>query len=238
MKALVNSVLGRAGLEIRRLPHLNQQTAAGRRFSMLQYNRINKIIDVGANSGQYARYIRESGYQGAIFSFEPLDGPFSVLQAAAAKDPNWKAFHFALGAESDRLPINVSKNTYSSSFLQVMDRSIEAASGSAFTGTQEAEIKRLDALDLGITGEDRILLKIDAQGFEDKVLVGATGVLPRVFLIECELSTVPLYEEQTLFVEMIKLLESLGFKPVDFEQEFIEPKTGYCLQVNGMFTRT
>jgi FkbM family methyltransferase len=237
MKALVNSILRKAGLEIRRLPHLNQQTPAGRRFSMIQYNRINKIIDVGANSGQYGRYLRESGYQGAILSFEPLDGPFAQLQAAVAKDPNWKAFHFALGAENVRLPIHVSANTYSSSFLQVTGRSVAVAADSAFTGTQDAEIKRLDALDL-LSREDRAFLKIDAQGFEDKVLAGATAVLPQIFLIECELSTVPLYEGQALFLDMVKLLASLGFTPVDFDHEFIEKQTGYCLQVNGTFART
>jgi FkbM family methyltransferase len=237
MKSLLKSALGKAGLELRRLPHSNQQTSAGRRLAMMRHNRIDTVIDVGANSGQYASDLRQAGFDGSILSFEPLDVPFQQLEAAAARDRSWKAFHFAAGSENARIRINVSGNSVSSSFLQVMERSVHAAPGSAFVGVQEAEIRRLDSVENLLKTDARVLLKMDAQGFEDKVLSGATGLLPQVLLIESELSTVRLYDGQLLLRDMLGMLASYGFEAVNFEPEFIEHATGYCLQVDGMFAR-
>lgn len=204
---------------------------------MIRHHGITTVIDAGANSGQYAHYLRESGFEGAIFSFEPLDGPFAELQQSAAKDPRWKTFHCALGAEPALLQINVSGNGASSSFLPITERSTNAVPDTGFVGAQRAEVKRLDEFANLFKPGEKVFLKIDTQGYEDRVLAGAGEILQQVGLIECELSTVPLYEGQLLFLEMIKHLDSLGFRPVNFEPEFIEPETGYCLQVNGIFAR-
>lgn len=204
---------------------------------MIRHLGITTVVDAGANSGQYAHYLRESGFEGTILSFEPLDGPFAELQTSSANDPRWTPFHCGLGAETARLQINISGNGASSSFLPITDRSIKVEPNTGFVGAQPADVKRLDEFAHLFQTNEKILLKIDTQGYEDKVLAGAGELLRQVALIECELSTVPLYEGQLLFMDMIRRLDSLGFRAVNFEPEFIEPQTGYCLQLNGIFAR-
>jgi len=75
--------------------------------------------------------------------------------------------------------------------------------------------------------EEKVLLKIDAQGYEHTVLKGASDRFWQVDLIECELSFVPLYDGQLLFPQMIVLLKGLGFEPVQFVPGFVDSYTGH-----------
>ena len=84
---------------------------------------------------------------------------------------------------------------------------------------------------------DRIYLKIDVQGYEHHVLLGASSILDRVSLIECELSTVILYEGQMLFPEMLELFRKHGFHPVGFDSVYFDEATGHCWQLDAIFAR-
>lgn len=57
----------------------------------------------------------------------------------------------------------------------------------------------------------RVLPKIDTQGYEDRVLTGAQGMLQIVGAIQTELSLVPLYSGQPLFDEMRARIEAMEF---------------------------
>src|SRR5438874_74602 len=56
---------------------------------MLTHHRIDTVMDIGANEGQYARLLREAGYTGRIISFEPLTRAHEQLLRASACDPLW-----------------------------------------------------------------------------------------------------------------------------------------------------
>src|SRR4051812_23319796 len=71
-------------------------------------HRIETVIDVGANAGQFARLLRERiAYQGRIISIEPLPDVFAGLQAKAAGDDNWSVLNMALGDADTVLPLNI-----------------------------------------------------------------------------------------------------------------------------------
>ena len=51
-----------------------------------------------------------------------------------------------------------------------------------------------------------ILLKLDVQGYEDRVLRGAARILPRVHACLLEVCVDPLYVEQATFKDVVTLL--------------------------------
>jgi len=206
---------------------------------MIEHLGVEVVLDVCANVGQYALDLRDTGYKQLIVSFEPLTGAFAVLQARAHSDPHWSVFNMALGAADGEADINISENSASSSLLRMLETHVHYAPASRYVSREHVRVKTLDtAASEVVSSEKRVLLKLDTQGYEHRVLEGATSFLQQVHLIECELSLVPLYEGQYLFLDMISLLDRYGFKPVHFDAGFGDPTTGYCLQVDGIFARS
>lgn len=200
--------------------------------------RIDVVLDVGANEGQYAATIRAAGYRGRIVSFEPLARPFAELARRGAGDPAWECLQLALGAEDGGAQMNVARNSLSSSLLPMGEAHLAAAPESRYVGTERVEVARLDSLALDLLPPAvGVYLKIDVQGFERAVLEGARETLGRTAAIECELSLVPLYEEGPLFPELVGGLESAGFDLVAVEPVFTDPGSGKLLQLDGLFVR-
>ncbi|MDP9054664.1 MAG: FkbM family methyltransferase [Acidobacteriota bacterium] len=237
MKQSLKTAFRHIGVEVTRIN--STATTACRRLTMMRHERIDTVIDVGANVGQYASELRESGYGGDIFSFEPLSQAFADLSKKAHGDANWRLFQTAIGAENGEAEINISRNSFSSSLLPMLETHIQAAPESRYLSTAPVSVRTLDTALQDIPLKDRrALLKIDTQGYEEPVLRGAANSLRQVYLVECELSLVPLYEGQCLFLDMVDKLAVLGFSPVHFEPAFVDEATGYCLQIDGIFARS
>lgn len=208
----------------------------GRRILLIKGNNINKIIDVGANIGQYGIEIRKAGFKGEIISIEPLSEAFLKLKNKAKKDEKWHVYNFALGNLDGSSIINVSKNSVSSSINNIGETHLKAAPESQYIKKEEIFIKKLDSLfnDFYKQG-DIIMLKIDTQGFEKDVLIGADNFLEKVILLQIEMSLTKLYENEVLFDDMIKYLKEKGFKLISLENGFYDKKSGQLFQVDGIF---
>jgi FkbM family methyltransferase len=208
------------------------------RRALIDAERVDVVIDVGANTGQYAEQLRAHGYRGRIVSFEPLSAAFSVLAEAAASADGWVCRRLALGAVDGHVPINVAANSQSSSLLAILDRHTSALRGSSTVATEDVPVARLDSVAAShVTPSERLMLKLDVQGFEDRVLEGASRTLERVRVVECELSLVPLYEGQALITDLLQSLAATGFVLVELFDGFRDESTDELLQVEGFFVR-
>lgn len=225
------------GLDVNRYNAV--ESAEARLFALLATHRIDTVIDVGANDGGYGSLLRRGGFDGAILSFEPLLEAHARLLAAAQADDKWHVYpRGALGSENGEVQIHVAGNSASSSILPMHETHEKAAPESRYVGVQTVQVQRLDevrheALERG----DRILLKIDTQGYEMPVLQGAEQLLPRVAGVQLELSLTPLYEGQMLYLEMIQWMQSRGFDLWNLIPGFIDPVSARMLQFDGLFFR-
>jgi len=199
---------------------------------------IDTVIDVGANTGQFAHSMLSQGFTGRIHSFEPQAVAHRQLQDHAQGHPSWTvAERCALGESPGELDLHLSQNSYSSSFLPVNPVNLQAAPRTAYVGQERVRVLRLDdwAQRIGICG--RLLLKIDTQGFELKVLRGAQGLMPLIHGILVECSLVPLYDGQPLLQEIMDFLRDAHFQVIDILPGLRDPRSGRILGLDLLARR-
>jgi len=228
MKDFIRSILRKLGYDINYFG----------RFKILKHLAIDVVLDVGANQGQYGKSLRRGGYRGNIISFEPLNSAFNQLKLCSNSDSLWQVNNYALGNENTNSVINISANSYSSSILGMTNAHTNLSKESAFVGEQNIVVKTLDSVFKNIVESDNnIFLKIDTQGYEKKVLLGALNCLENIVGIQLEVSLIELYKEEDLFLDMINFLDSKGFKTISIESGFFDQKTGFLLQSDLIFVR-
>jgi hypothetical protein len=84
--------------------------------------------------------------------------------------------------------------------------------------------------------EDGILLKLDVQGFEDRVLRGAKAVLKKTAVCILEISLQDLYKKQANFNELSQLLEQSGFYYAGNLEQVFDPH-GFVVYIDAVFFR-
>lgn len=209
-----------------------------RRMRLFEGHGVDLLFDIGANVGQYATEMRDLGYRGWIVSYEPLASAFCELDGAAAREAMWKTVHRGLGSHAGPAVLHVAGNSQSSSLLPMLNLHVRSAPESAVIGTETVTIETLAmALDEHAALGKRPFVKIDAQGYERKILESGGAALERVSGLQLEMSLVPLYEGESLMTEIIGYVESLGFVPMSLEPGYTDPGTGRLLQVDGVFFR-
>ncbi len=176
---------------------------------------VNVVLDVGANRGQYATRLRESGYTGRIVSFEPVPHTAEALEKAAADDPDWQVLRYALGERDETTEIHVGVGQGRlSSLLPATDF------GKSWNPRIDAEttvpvpVRRLDGLfDDLVAGvaEPRVYLKLDTQGFDLQAFAGAGARVGDLVGMQSEVSLVPLYDGMPHMTEQLATYEAAGF---------------------------
>ena len=203
--------------------------AAYRRLGILQVGRrrvrdlmdfiedrgITLVIDVGANVGQFGAWLRQNGYRGKILSFEPGRADFAILKRKAEADGNWEAFYCGLGAESGTAVLHVSKLSVCSSFLELSAAALLHDERMAVDHTEEIAVRTLDEIE--IPAAEKVLLKIDTQGYERQVLEGGRQSLGRMAGIVMELPVIRTYEGVWKFHEALEFMAEAGFVPAQIQ---------------------
>lgn len=207
--------------------------------AMLRHFAIDLVLDVGANTGQYATSLRKAGFAGRIVSFEPLSAAHARLTSRARHDPLWTVHpRCAVGRSAGQVEINVAQNSVSSSVLPMLPAHYEAAPESRFVATERVELITLDSV-FGqyASAASRTWLKIDTQGFERQVLDGALASARSITAVQLELSLVPLYDGQSLWEYFLTRMQGEGYQLWAFVPGFSDARTGRSLQLDVVFVR-
>ncbi len=232
LSSFVRKLGGLAGMEMK-------MSDEERFLKLLQYHKIDLIIDIGANKGQFAALCFALGYKGRIVSLEPLKEVYDILKKNAAAHPLWEVpERMAIGNTDGNIEMNISENSVSSSILDIREEHTSSMASSKYIGKETVPIRNLDTIFSEIKKEAKnILLKVDTQGYEEAVLAGAEQSLQHIKGVQLEMSLVRLYEGQPDFISMYQKMQNLGFHLELIEPGFTDKNTGRVLQTDGLFFR-
>jgi FkbM family methyltransferase len=232
MKLPIQRSLRRVGYELAPISVGHSQLVHG----LLARRGIDLLVDAGANQGQYAQEFRADGFTGTMCSFEPMEAAFGLLHKAATNDPGWTVTRTALGDKTGEARMDIAANSVSSSLLPITAVHVEAESASRTTGHEIVTVTTLDDQLREVKGK-ALWLKLDVQGYEYQVLLGATETLGRTEVVQCEISFRELYAGQTDYLDLLRFLDTAGFLPVSIVPGLTHPVTGEAMQCDLVFVR-
>ena len=197
---------------------------------------IDLVFDVGANVGEYAKHLRYLGYNGRIVSLEPASEPFAALAASAKDDVLWDVHQLAAGDVEGEATFNVANASVTNSFLATTDRFDDEHPGIVVTAQETVRVCRLDAFGDQVPKDAHLWVKLDVEGFEPRAIAGGKELLARADVIEVELATERLYDNEPLFFEVAPAIYELDFQLIAVAPAFVAP-SGRTLKFDGVFVR-
>ncbi|MBY0472781.1 FkbM family methyltransferase [Patescibacteria group bacterium] len=225
----LKNLLRRFGYDVRRYYPFWETVALPRN--------ITTVLDIGANNGEFSKEIFTHVPKAEVYAFEPLSDCFTTMQKALGGNSHFHAFNTALGDTTGQTTIQRSSFHPSSSLRTMAALHKILYPKTAGVQTETIGIVRLDDIMKDISIKGTMMIKIDVQGFEDKVIAGGTETFKRASLILIETSFVELYEGQPLFGDIHDQLRALGFSYYGSAAEHRNLKTGELLYQDSIFVR-
>lgn len=175
------------------------------------------IFDVGANKGQSIERFKKIFPLSIIHSFEPLKKEFNFLLDKYKNEKDVHLNNFAIGEDNYEKEINLAKRTGISSFnefnkdhewLKVRSKEYNSKVEDFLIGTQLCKVSTLESYCKTKNINKIDILKIDTQGYEDKVLYGAKNLFLKniISAVELEIIFDDTYNNHLTFSEIEKYL--------------------------------
>lgn len=161
-------------------------------------------IHVGAHWAEEHPMYVEAGIKRFTY-IEPCAASFNVLRNKFSAHHHIKLFNVACGdTEGEQVMYTGSQNQGQSNSLLQMDKHLRIHPGITLPTTELVTVKKLDSLGLAHKGYQ--LLVCDCQGFEGRVIKGATETLKQINYVYSEVNKDSVYRGCTLIDELDELL--------------------------------
>ena len=194
------------------------------------------IFDVGGNSGQSILKFKKIFKNPIIHSFEPIKSEYKKMEDMFACDENVFLNNFALGEKEELKEFNITAKSSNSSFNKIKTGTnwLKKRKEENLSNTEnfiiKKEIVKINTIDKYCLEKkiDQIdLIKIDTQGYEDKVLQGSKSTFEKekVKAIVTEIMFDNVYEKYFSFSDIEKHVLPFNFRMV-----------GIDLSNNNLFT--
>lgn len=225
IKKLVKKTINKFGFDfIRYNPHLKKKN----NLDNLLKDKISNnptIFDVGGNKGQSIEKYLNIFDKPIIHSFEPIKTEFNYMCSKFKNNNNIFINNFALGDKTEEKEFNLTAKTGNSSFnkinlgtdwLKLRSKQFNTSEEGYVTSVQKVNVIKLDDYceDNNISIID--LVKIDTQGYEDKVLEGSLNLIKqnKIKAIVTEIMFDNVYEKYFSFSDIEKFLIPYNFRMV------------------------
>lgn len=199
---------------------------------------IKTIIDIGANEGQFAQFINLQFPESKIHSFEPIKSCFLKLVQLQKKINKLSSYNYGLGDVNTFIDFYVNDFTPSSSFLEMEQEHIKNFPLTKNTKVEKLQVRKIDDIYKDLEIENNVLVKIDVQGFEDKVIEGGNlffKEIPKIVIVEA--SIVKLYHNEASFDYLFGKFINLGYQYAGNLHQLYSPINGAILQADAIFIK-
>ena len=179
--------------------------------SFLQDIKPSSIIDIGSNKGQFI-LLNKGLYENLFFySFEPQRKEIDIQKRIFKNFKNIKYFNFALGEKKTTRKFFITQRNDSSSFFKISSH-LKENINYVIKKEEKINIKQIKkVLNFKII-KNPILVKIDVQGYEKKVLEGFGNSIKYIDYFIIEVSNEEMYKNQPKNKEIINFLTNRKFK--------------------------
>jgi FkbM family methyltransferase len=187
--------------------------------TLFERYRIDLVLDVGANTGQYHDFLREHvGFSGQVVSFEPIPRHVTLLEQRSRDAGMWAIYGCALGSAREVRRFQIMDRDQWSSFLPVDDQvaSEQVRSATTVSNAVDVQVRTLADLWPELTaayGNFRPYLKLDTQGFDLEVLAGGAPILAHVPAAQSEIYFQPIYRGAPNYHQSLLAFAEHGFEP-------------------------
>jgi FkbM family methyltransferase len=233
MKRLVQSALRVFGLRLARLDsNVAPAVSLGAFFALLKRNGFDPkhVVDVGANHGNWTREA-VNYFPGADYTLvEPQDELKTHVQDLIDRGVH---IHWINAGASDRsgmLTLNVDPRDCSSTFLQT-SRTVKGA-----IRRVEVQVKTLNEIVASSSLPIPNMVKIDAEGFDLKVISGAGDLLGKTDIFLAEVAVGQRDLENTALMVIQKMADA-GYRFIDITYIDRSPKSGVLWLCEFAFLR-
>lgn len=196
------------------------------------------VFDIGGNLGDFADEASTAWPDASVFSFEPI--PFLAEQNArrSGLGERWQTYTLGVSNKTGASSIRWCQNQHSASTMQHPGsaRTIHFGIVDNFT---VIDIDTVTLDDLAGYVDGRLLVKIDVEGHEGKVIAGGHEVLWRAETVICEVQA-----DASIFLgapvpsEVDQALAACGLTFAGKAGELRSPDGATLLQYDGVWRRS
>ena len=245
LKSITKTLLRNCGLDVRLVRNIKNhavRTWEEKQLDMwhpfVGHRDIRTVIDIGANTGQFAAMVHRLCPNAKIYSFEPVPNCFPELERTLSGIPGARAFPLALGDTATKTWMNRSRFTPCSSLLAGTGDLGEDYPDAAVVDKFEVHVVRLDDVLGAEVLEPEILIKLDVQGYEIPAICGGPEIISKAAIVAVEVCFFRrLYENQPLFDEVYSVLRDRGFSYRGNADQMARKLDGRIVEADAIFER-
>ncbi len=205
---------------------------------LLRHFTFDGVLDVGANKGLFSRHCLKALPGVPVVSFEPTEDLARELSRGAAAEPRWTIVQKGLSDTPGEAVLNTSSTSVFNSINAANPDFVDNFKGLTFSGQQAIELTTLDAFSAGppLAGLKDMLIKVDTQGHDFKVLQGGRETLKRARAVIVELPFQNIYASGDTHGDILAFMDAAGFDVYSLAPISSDAK-GKLVEADGFFLR-